>query len=520
MSGLGGVATMVYHHAASGRTVVVDGSSTAPSAARPDTFELAASGVGGLYGWPGTVGDAQNTGYRAPVVPGMPAGMLHSLARYGSGRLSRSQVMAPAIRLAEEGFPVDPYVATTTALALRRLRAFPETMRVYFADDGTPLQPASLARGAERLIQPDLARTLLALADHGASVLYEGEIGDRLVADLQANGGLIARRDLSSYRVRELEPLAVDYRGHTLLGIPNPSGNATAFEALNILEQFDLAALGHGSVEATHLVAEANRRAFLDRFAHLADPELQSVPIDGLLSKAYAAELASAIDLERANPDAAAGDPWRHQSGRAAPRHPALDARVPTPADRSCTTHITVVDAERNVVSLTSTLGELFGSGVVARGTGILLNNGMTWFNPVPGHVNSIQPGKRILYAFTPTVVLREGRPLLGVGAPGGRRILSAVVQSLVNALDFGLGIQAAVSAPRVHVEGPTTEAEARLPSDVLDGLRRLGHRLHVIAETSTSFSFARPNGIKIDPHTGRLTGGVNQFVPAWAMGH
>src|SRR6267378_1168531 len=172
-----------------------------------------------------------------------------------------------------------------------------------------------------------------------------------------------------------------------------------------------------------------------------------------------------------------------------------------------CTTHLNVVDADRNVVALTSTLGELFGSGVVAKGTGILLNNGMTWFDPEPAHVNSIQPRKRILWAPTPTIVLRDGRPFLGIGAPGGRRIISALVQSLVNVLDFGLGVQAAVTTPRIHCEGPLTEVDGRCAPETVAELARRGHRVKLVEENSSSFRFARPGGIRIDPATNELTG-------------
>ncbi len=435
MNGVGGVAVMVHFDAASGRTTVVDGSSTAQLAAQPDTFELAPSTEqAGMYGWRATVGDAQNTGYRAPIVPGTPAMLLHSLDRYGSGRVKRAQVIAPAIRLAEEGFPVDPYVASSTAFAMRKLRQFPESMRTYFHEDGTPLVPTSLGTPADRLVQADLARTLRALAEHGPDPFYRGEIAERIVADVQANGGLLSREDFAEYRVREFSPaLQVDYRGYTLVGVPETSGCATVYQAMNILERFDLAALGRGTPAATHLIAEAIRRAFLDRFAHLADPSFGPAPFEGVLSKAYAAELASHINPDRADPDAPPGDPWPFQHGE----RPTVAAGRRAGAD-GCTTHLTVVDAQRNVVSLTTTLGELFGSGVVARGTGVLLNNGMTWFDPEPGRISSIAPGKRILWAPSPTIALKDGRPLLGVGAPGGRRIMSAIVQSLVNVLDFG----------------------------------------------------------------------------------
>ncbi len=518
MSGLGGVAAMVICFGSDGHSVVVDGSSSAPAGARENMFELApATSVSGMYGWRGTVGDAQNTGYRAPVAPGQPACLLYAHEHYGSGRLSRAQVMAPAIRLAEEGFVVDPYQAQTIAFAHRRLRRNPEAYSTYFLPDGTPPVPTTSTREGDRAVQPDLARTLRALADQGAGALYEGEIGERLVADLQANGGILSREDLTSYAVREYRPgLETAYRGFKLVGLSSTSGSMTAFEALNILRQFDLADLGAGSPSAVHLIAEALRRAFLDRFAYLADPQTQAVPMDALLSEDYARQIAATIGLERADPLAAAGDAWRFQRAGAGAAGRAGGGF----GGDGCTTHLNVVDAERNTVALTSTLGELFGSGVVAKGTGILLNNGMTWFDPEPSHVNSIQPRKRTLWAPTPTVVLREGRPFLGIGAPGGRRIISALVQSLVNVLDFGMGVQAAVMAPRIHCEGPLTEVDGRVGPEIVDGLVARGHRLKLVEENSSSFRFARPGGIRIDPETNQLTGGVHQFTPAWAMGY
>jgi gamma-glutamyltranspeptidase/glutathione hydrolase len=517
MSGVGGVAAMVIGFP-DGRTTVVDGSSMAPLAAKEASFELAPPSTrAGIYGWRGTVGDVQNTGYQAPVVPGQPACLLYALDRYGSGRLSRAQVMTPAIRLAEEGYPVDSYQAQTIAFAQRRLRLCPETFRMFFLEDGTPPTPETRTRPADRLVHPELAASLRLLAEQGPEVLYRGELGERIVRDLQANGGLLSMADFERYAVREYQPgLQTSYRGYELVGLSPTSGSMTAFEALNILDQFDLGAYGAGSLDAEHLIAEALRLAFLDRFAYLADLQTRPVPVEGLLSPGYAARQAERIPLDRAEPQASAGDPWVFQ------RRPAGTGRQPVSAAArdGCTTHLNVVDRDRNVVSLTSTHGEGFGSGVVARGTGVLLNNGMTWFDPEPGHVNSIGPGKRTLWAPTPTVVLRSGRPFMALGAPGGRRIISAVVQSLVNLLDFGLGVQAAVTAPRLHCEGPITEAERRLGTATLDALARRGHRLEVCDETGSSWRFARPSGIRSDPDTAELTGGVFQLSPAWAMGY
>jgi gamma-glutamyltranspeptidase/glutathione hydrolase len=516
MSGVGGVAAMVIYSRSSGQTTVVDGSSRAPLAAREDTFELApADTTAGMYGWRGTLGDAQNTGYRAPVVPGQPACLLYALENYGSGRLTRQAVMAPAIRLAEEGFEVDPYQAQTIAFAQRRLRAFPETFRTFFLEDGLPPVPTTSTREADRLVQSDLARTLRALADSGAAVLYQGELGDRLVADLQAKGGMISRDDLAEFAVREYAPLRADYRGYQLFGLSPTSGSMTAFEALNILSQFDLPRMAPTSPTAVHLVAEALRRAFLDRFAYLADTDLQAVPVEALLSAEYARAIAAQISPEHADPRATAGDPWAFQSTRGAATVPSAVA-----GGDGCTTHLNVVDADRNMVACTSTLGELFGSAVIPSGTGIVLNNGMTWFDPEPGHVNSMAPRKRTLWAPTPTLVLRDGSPVLAIGAPGGRRIISALVQSLVNVLDWGLGVQAAVTTPRIHCEGPQTEVDGRHDPILVQELARLGHQVKLQHEHESSFRFARPGGIRIDPTTNTLTGGVHQFTPAWAMGY
>jgi gamma-glutamyltranspeptidase/glutathione hydrolase len=519
MSGVGGVAAMVIYSQSTGRTVVVDGSSAAPASARDDMFELASEdSTAGMYGWRGTVGDAQNTGYRAPVVPGQPACLLYAHERYGSGRVSRAQVMAPAIRLAEEGFAVDPYQAQTIAFAQRRLRAFPETFRTYFLDEGVPPIPATSTRDADRVVQRDLAQTLRALAVDGPAALYQGEIGRRLVADVQANGGVITFDDLAAFAVREYEPLQTDYRGYRLFGLSPTSGSMTAFEALNILGNFDLAQMNAGSAPAVHVIAESLRRAFLDRFAYLADTDLHAVPVAGLLAPEYARALAATVDLNRTDPQASAGDPWRFDpapAGAGGRLHASRSA-----GGDGCTTHLNVVDGERNMVSCTSTLGELFGSAVVARGTGILLNNGMTWFDPEPGHINSISPRKRTLWAPTPTLVLRDGRPFLAIGAPGGRRIISALVQSLVNVLDFGLGIQAAVTTPRIHCEGPFTDVDGRTDPTVVEALERYGHRIRLHEENGSSFRFARPGGILVDQQTNMLTGGVHQFTPAWAMGY
>ncbi len=513
MSGVGGLCSMVIYRASDNTTAVVDGSALTPGGARDGMYELLdPSRRAGLYQWRATRDDANNTGYRSICVPGTPAALLLALERYGS--LPRARVMEPGIRLAEEGYPLDWYVAMMIAFRPDYLQRFPGTARVFFKPDGRPFKPAIMGEGPEKLVQSDLARTLRLVAEQGPRVLYEGEIADKIVSAMHEKGGIITREDLSSYEARELGPgLEASYRGVRLVGASKASGCSTVYQTLNILENFDLAAEGAGTAGAYHLIAEASRRSFLDRFAYMADPDSAPVPWEGLLSKEYAREVARTIDPHRASTDAKAGDPWAYEpGGRAATWRPGGEGEGQT-------THITVVDRERNMVALTSTLVADFGSKVVIPGTGILMNNGMAWFNPEPGTVNSVGPRKRALWAISPTLAFRDGRPLLACGSPGGRKVMTAITQTLVNSIDFDEGPQEAVSRPRVHCEGAMTMADSRIESEVIESLGAMGHQLDVREETFTTSLFGRPNCIRIYPERGELRGGVNQHKVAWAMG-
>jgi len=514
-SGLGGIGQLVYYQAGTGHTYVVDGIPTLPKGMRPEMFRLLDTGERtGVYDWPAVSGDANNTGYLASAVPGLPACLCAALERFG--RLNREEVLAPAIRLAAEGFELDWYVALTLAGAQRRLQQLAESRRVFYRPDWTCYRATMMAMTADHFAQPDLARSLRLVAAEGADAFYHGEIARHIAADMAAHGGLVTEQELAEYRPRIWEPgLLATYRGCQLVQAPQHTGAPTAVEALNILEGFELAALGHNRTETLHLVVEALRRAFVDRLQYLGDADQDPVPHDALVSKAYAAERRSDILADRATPAAAPGQPWRFSSLR-----PGAAARAPgVRAGEGQTTHITVVDRELNMVALTATLGDHFGSGVVIPGTGIVMNNGAMWFDPRPGSVNSVGPGKRVLWAGTPTLVLRDGRPFMALGAPGGRRIISAVVQVIANVIDFGMGMQAAVAAPRVHCEGAGTEVDALVGADAVEGLRRLGHDVVVREESLSTSYFARPNGVLVDPATGELRGGVNQYKPALAIG-
>lgn len=511
MSGVGGIAFMVYRDAATGETVCFDGSTVLPKATRPDQFELLdADQTAGLYGWRATKDDQNSTGWLAPGVPGMPALMGEAHRRFG--RLPWGDLLQPAIRLAEEGFEVNHYVSMTTAWQHDRLKRVDESFRTFFHSNGAPLSP-SIGGPGDVLRQPDLARTLRLIAEQGPDVVYHGEVGRLIAEDMARHGGLITEADLAAHQTLVTNASAIDYRGATLLGqLPN-TGDATVVQALRILEGFDIGSMGFQTAEAMHLIIEAIRLAFLDRLRYLGDASLIPVPMDGLVSREYADVRRAGLDESRANPHAEPGDPWQFDPAGDGARF----ARSSVSGDGQ-TTHINAVDQDRNMVSLTSTLGDAYGSAVTIAGTGIVLNNATMWFDPVPGSVNSIGPGKRVMSAASPFLLTREGAPLAAIGSPGGRRVISAVYQVIVNLLDFERGMQAAISAPRAHSEGALTEISTRFGAEVIDALAAMGHQIERREDTLSASFFARPSGIRVHAD-GTLTGGVFQYSPATAVG-
>ncbi len=417
---------------ADGRAHFVDFREKAPAAATRDMY-LDAQG--------NPSPDASVVGYRAIAVPASVAGLAYAEKKFG--KLTLAQVMAPAIRLAGQGFALSEHDA-------RRLRdpslgAFAETRRI-FQRDGHYYQPGDTFK------QPDLARTLERIAADPDS-FYHGALGQELAAALQKGGGLITAKDLAAYEVKEREPVRGSYRGYEIIAAPPPSsGGIALIEALNILEGYDLAKLGSGSAESVHLVAEAFRRVFFDRAELLGDPDFASLPVAALLDKYYAAAWRETIDPHRATPSVDLRRPVQVFDK--------LD-RVASAAESDHTTHYSVIDAAGNAVAVTYTLNDLFGSRVTAEGLGFLLNDDMDDFTSKPGapnmfgllqgEANAIAPGKRPLSAMAPTIVLKDGRLFMVLGSRGGPRIITAVAEVLVNVIDYGMNIQQAVDAPRFH---------------------------------------------------------------------
>ena len=493
-SGLGGVAWCVIRQP-DGTITTIDGAGAAPVRATPDMYELQASGAAGMYGWPATKGDAQNVGYRAVGQMGALGCLCYALERYGT--MDRPTVMRDAIVLAADGWEVDWNLSLSLALYYDRLAPIAASRAIFFRPSGAPLRAATGFEAGDRIIQRDLADSLRAIATDGPEALFRGELGRRIVADVQAHGGVLSQDDFELFAVREGPALAIDYRGFQLHTLPGASGAITVVEMLRILDGFDLGRIDALSAPALHLLAEAQRRAFADRFTYLADPAVVGTAIyDRLVTTEHAAEARKTIDPTRATPSTTSG---------------------PVPASTDCTTHVNVVDRDGRMVALTTTLGGAFGSGVVAAGTGITLANVMTWFDPRPGKPNSIAGGKRILSAIAPMVLLRGGAPFLCTGAPGGRRIMSAMLHVVTNIVDWSQAPQDAVNSPRTHCESADLLADARIPPATRDELSAMGHRVTPKLETFASSHFARPSAILVRGRERRA--GVGALKNSTAIG-
>ena len=398
-------------------------------------------------------------------VPGTVAGLW--LAWRDHGRLSWRRLVEPALLLAEEGFEVSHGLERSLGWALPRFERYPAS-RATFSKDGVPY------RAGDTLRQPDLASTLRRIAAAGPDGFYRGETADLIAREMELHGGLITRDDLEAYRAIRRAPIRASYRGREVISMPPPSSGGVALvQMLQVLEGFDLRAAGFGSARTLHLYAEAMRRAFADRALHLGDPDRNpDMPVERLISRGYAAELRTSIRLDRASVSTPSTFTW--------------------PRESTETTHLSVVDADRNAVSLTYTLEAAYGSGIVVDGAGFLLNNEMGDFNPVPGETNAkgrigtapnlTAAGKRMLSSMTPTIVLENDDILLVTGSPGGRTIINTVLQTVVNTIDFRMNAQEAVDAGRVHhqwLPDRLLYEPFSVSPDTLRILRELGHRVH-----------------------------------------
>ncbi|WP_137042592.1 gamma-glutamyltransferase [Pseudolabrys sp. FHR47] len=453
---LGGGGFMVIHLTKDGRNTAIDYRETAPAAATPDMFLDA-------QGNPDPV-KSRDSGLSVGV-PGTVAGLAMAHEKYGSGKLSLSDLLQPAIRLADQGFAVQDDTADSLPGAAKKLARWPSSAAILLKNGGEPLQ------SGDRLIQSDLADTLKAIAARGLDGFYRGEVARKIAAAVREAGGVMTADDLANYRAVERDVVKGSYRGSDIVSMPPPSsGGVHLIQMLNILEGYDLKKLGRND-EALHYFIEAMRRAYADRAVYMGDPDSVKMPIAGLISKKYAAALRAGI-TDKATPSS--------------------DIKAGKPADfeGQNTTHFSVIDRDGNAVSNTYTLNFSYGLGLIADGTGVLLNNELDDFTAKAGASNAYGlvgfaanlpgPNKRPLSSMTPTIVLKDGKPFIVTGSPGGSRIITAVLQVITNVIDFKMPIAAAVTAPRIHHQWmpDTVYVESGFPQAVLDGLAARGHKL------------------------------------------
>ena len=454
---------------ADGESVCIDNYTMSPSASTPDMYRPVSDT------WPDymlTEGRESQVGYLSVGVPGNLKAWeeLHS----GYGKLRWEAVVAPAIRYAETGFPASEYLVRLITDQQEDLRKFPATAEI-FLPDGSPPAPG------QNIVRRDYAESLKAIASGGAAALYDGPLGHAIAEDMKRNGGLITIDDLRNYSTLRKDPVRGTYRGFEISGPPpGNTGITLIIEMLNILENFDVAGQGFGTPQGLHLLAESLKIAFADRFEYLGDPAAMEIPLDWMTSKDYAKQRAAGIDTSRASEQRAGTRSSESQN----------------------TTHLTTADDEGNMVSMTQTINELFGSKVTVPGTGILLNNTQGLFDPHPGNPNSMLPNKRAASSMSPTIVSRDGKPFLGIGTPGGVRIFGSVMQAIMNVIDHGMTLQEAVEAPRLWTQGQDVELEQGFGQGPTIGMSGLGHPVVRVANVAGGM-----NGILIDHERGLMTG-------------
>jgi gamma-glutamyltranspeptidase/glutathione hydrolase len=481
---IGGGGFMVIHLAQGNQDIAIDYREVAPAATTRDIF----LGPDGKPSQAKSLNSALGIG-----VPGTVAGLSLALDKYGSGKFSLAELLKPAIALATGGITIADDIADTLAEGRERLSRWPTSAKFLSRTDGTPL------REGDVLVQKDLGQTLSAIAEQGPRGFYQGPVAEKLVKAISEAGGIMMLDDLRSYQPTIRAPIHGSYRGYDIVSMPLPSsGGVVLLETLNILEGFPLREMKQGSVPSLHLLIEAMKRAYADRAHYLGDPAFVTAPVARLLTKEYAAKQREGISLDHATPwvDVLSGGP---------------------PHEGDNTTHFSVVDSAGDAVSNTYTLNYPYGVGLVAEGTGVLLNDELDDFTAALGASNAFglvgfeanlpAPGKRPLSSMTPAIVLKDGKVVLVTGSPGGSRIISAVLQVIVDVLDYHMGVAAAVAAPRLHHQWMPDQVrvEHGFPADVIAGLKAKGHTVIApLGQTSANSIAVTTDGLfgAPDPRT------------------
>ena len=483
-SGIGGGGFMTIH-SADGEDVFVNFREKAPAAATPDMWQLDAEG--------NVIGNQKAIGGKSVGIPGNVKGMEYAFEKYGSGNVTWEEVIAPSVKLAEEGYIVTPTLYNDMFGSYDAMVNYPEFGNVYLNADGLNYQVGDTFKN------PDLAKTLKAISDGGADAFYTGAIAQKMVDTVNKYGGLFTMDDLANYEVKVMEPVTGTYRGYKIISSPLPSSGGThVIEALNIMENFDIASMGFDSAEKLHIMTEAFKMCFHDREEFMGDPDYVEVPVNGILSKKRAKELAAQIDPAVASKYEQIS-PWQYE--------------------HEDTTHFSVADAEGNMVSVTQTVNGLFGAKIIPDGYGFVLNNEMDDFSANSESPNAIAGNKVPLSSMSPTVVLKEdGSPFMVLGSPGATKIITTVTQIISNVIDFDMSMQEAIDAPRLYNNATSAiQYETRLNADSIKKLEELGNTVEPNDEFNRSFGSV--NAVMYG-EDGTLLGGADPRRDGKALGY
>ena len=464
MVGITGAGFVNIHNASTNSSITIDNYCTAPAAAQPDMFTPISDS------WPDYMETEQQKNKIGHLSVGVPAGLqcwYHIQTKYGN--LDFENTVQPAMRYAEQGFSISPYLAGIIETNKIALKSYPGSRDLFF-NNNNPLSTGQLLRNQ------NYASVLREISKTGDEILTRGWLGNAIEKEMAKNGGIVTQDDIEKYQLEYRNPVKGNYRGYEIVGVgPASSGATHIVQALNLLEKFNIEAMGFGTKEYIHLLAETLKIVFSDRFRFMGDPDFVDVPVQELVSKRYADIRYSEIDLQKA--------------GSFVHGNPELQL-----GESENTTHLTVADNDGNIVSMTQTLNDAFGSRVTVPGTGVTLNNTLYNFDPHPGKANSIVPGKRVLSSMAPITVFKGGKPFMALGTPGGRRIFGSVLQGIINVIDHGMSLQQAVEAPRVWTQGQNLELEFSVSDEASEGLDKMGHSIERVDRIAGGM-----NGIMFD---------------------